>query len=280
MRRAGRQTRRRPLAKNRPRKPFVGWNSKAMTSVEFYRCSQCEHLQEVIFGTDGMFECFGCHQHFHKEAFHAAKVQRAVVECRHCSVQVSLTPSNLALTGVGYICQSCNNFVAVRYGRQSVDPTVVLDLAWNPTLQARGEPVHNALQFIRCRTKKDLLVVRLMQVMAKEEDERFLFVREDEHTVGLYCDFSGGSYIGFILWTVTDGHAVLRQVFVAPEERRKGLAARLISFWVTHYADTVNATFGIESPNDKALRLHIKLGHAVRDGDSIRGVKCFFVGSV
>jgi GNAT superfamily N-acetyltransferase len=227
-----------------------------------------------------MFECFGCHQYFHKEAFRAAKVRRAVVECRHCSVQVSLTPSNLALTGVGYICQSCNNFVAVRYGRQSVDPTVVLDQAWNQTLWARGEPVHNTLKFTRCSTKKDLLVVRLMQVMAKEEDDRFLFVREYEHTVGLYYDFSGGSYIGFILWSVTDGHAVLRQVFVAPEERRKGLAAKLIAFWVTHYADKVNDTFGIESPNDKALRLLIKLGHAVRDGDSIRGVKCFFVGSV
>lgn len=51
----------------------------------------------------------------------------------------------------------------------------------------------------------------------------------------------------------------------------------LVTFWVDRYADKLRTSFGIEAPNEMALNLHIKLGHAPEDGDSEKGLKCFFV---
>ena len=54
---------------------------------------------------------------------------------------------------------------------------------------------------------------------------------------------------------------MLRQMFVAESERRKGFAAKMVTHWVEHHANGLNAKFGIEAPNEKATALHLKLGH-------------------
>jgi hypothetical protein len=37
---------------------------------------------------------------------------------------------------------------------------------------------------------------------------------------------------------------------------------------------------GDEAPNNKALKLHLKLGHMIEEGESVKGVKCFFAPSM
>lgn len=66
------------------------------------------------------------------------------------------------------------------------------------------------------------------------------------------------------------------KIFVVDDERRKGLAERMVEFWVERYAKHLNKRFGIEAPNEKALNLHLKLGHIRRKGDTFVGIKCFF----
>lgn len=256
---------------------LVGWKSKKTSRIDFYRCPNCGHCQESIFyGPDEMTECFHCNKRFRARKFLLAKVQRPVVECGRCGASVSITESNSNIVGIGYLCPACQSYVAVEYGRRMVHPLHVLELDWNPTIRRRGERVDDGLLFTRCRTKKDYLVVQLLQVMAKKENPRFMFVRERAQFAGLYFDAEKLKYLGFLVWTVTGKHAVLRQIFIVPHERRKGLAERLVVFWVERYADRVNDTFGIEGPNEKALKLHEKLGHVRIEGESVKGLKCFF----
>lgn len=104
-----------------------------------------------------------------------------------------------------------------------------------------------------------------------------LFHEESESSAGLYFDAKKGRYLGFLIWNIWHKYAVLRQLFTVPDERRKGYAGRVVDFWVKNYADKVADRFGIESPNDRALSLHLKLGHIKRDGKSFTGLKCFSV---
>ncbi len=260
---------------------LLGWKRRKQVYLEFYRCPECGHPQEsIISGPDNMAECYACNRRFPKEAFGIAKVKRTVAQCRECGTDVSLTSSNYALSGLGWMCSRCGNYVAVNYGTQMVDPRTALDPKWNLKIQRRGDVVHSDIVLIRCRTERDFLVVRLLQVAAKAEDPRFMFVRKNDQDAGLYFDRRRGKYLGFIVWNVAEEHAILRQIFIVPDERRKGLGAKLVSFWVAHYADKVNDTFGIESPNEKALNLHVKLGHARIEGDSVKGERCFFVAGL
>jgi hypothetical protein len=51
------------------------------------------------------------------------------------------------------------------------------------------------------------------------------------------------------------------------------------SIFGRRYADRIGDRFGVEAPNDKAIKLHLKLGHMKPSGDTITGTKCFFVPS-
>jgi len=206
------------------------------------------------------------------------KRRRIIADCAGCGREVPLIPCNCG--ALGYICSSCSNYVAICYGRQAVQPSLVLDVDWNPTIWNRAEIIRTAeLSFVRCKTTKDYLVVQVLQAVVKEEDSRFLFVRPKEHWAGLLLDSNKRKYLGFLVWT-EDKCAVLRQVFIVEDERRKGHAKTLVKFWVERYADRLNEKFGIESPNEQAMKLHIKLGHVKVEGDSHVGVKCFLVFGV
>jgi len=179
------------------------------------------------------------------------------------------------MAGLGFICADCSNYVAVLYGNRFVNPRSVLDVKWNPTVLNRGEPVFSSeRRFVVCRTAKDFLILKVLQAIVKEEDSRFLFARAKEHNAGLLLDAKRRKYLGFLVWT-EDKYAVLRQIFIVEDERRKGHAENMVRFWVERYADVMHEKFGIESPNAQATSLHLKLGHIKVEGDSYVSIKCF-----
>src|ERR1700730_15265493 len=104
----------------------AGWKVKKTAYLEFYRCPECSHLQEMLWGSDGLAQCFGCNKRFPRSAFTTAKVRRTVVVCKKCGADVPLTPRYFGMAGLGYMCSGCNSYVGVVYGNQTVDPTAVL----------------------------------------------------------------------------------------------------------------------------------------------------------
>lgn len=220
-----------------------------------------------------MVQCPACNYRFPRRELVPVKVKRSLVECRKCGAEVPIIGSTFGSCGLGYICPGCQSYVALEYGRTIVNPLDVMKPSWNPSILSRGRSTGPGLIFAECRTKRDYLVLRTLQVMAKEEESSFLLFREHEAFGALYLRTRNPKYVGFLIWNIQGNPAILRQIFIIPDERRKGLATRLVNFWVSSYADKLSERFGIEAPNAKALALHRKLGH-------IKTNKCFAVPSL
>ncbi len=256
----------------------AGWKSRKLGNVIFYRCPACgyECEYELLSGSDGLVTCGKCGRQNPFETFTAIKRKRSIVECFDCGREVPLVPSTCGW--LGYIC-SCSSYVAICHGNHVVHPNQILNTEWNPRIVNRAEQLGQGIYFLPCRTTKDFLVLRVLQATAKEEDGRFMFGEPEEFSSGLYFNSSARAYLGFLIWSENE-FSVLRQLFIAKNERRKGHAERLIKFWVRRYADRLNSRFGIESPNKTALKLHLKLGHLKIDGDSYAWIKCFTIVSL
>jgi len=169
--------------------------------------------------------------------------------------------------------------VAVHYGNQRVQPKTALSLGWNRGIWLRATKVSDDLRFVRCRSRKDLLAVTLLQVLAKQEQSGFLFGEQSEHEAGLLLRGSDNRRcVGYLIWTEEDA-AIVRQIFVRLEERRQGLAAAALQFWVERFGG-LSQRFGVESPNEKTLGLLVKLGYAKWQNGGVIGDKCFFVRGV
>jgi len=102
----------------------------------------------------------------------------------------------------------------------------------------------------------------------------------DENDALLAFDPITRAYIGYLLWYKGDEFATLNQLFVLPEHRRKGYAESIVVHWVHNHARQIGEKFALESPNEQAFALHVKLGHVRREGDDFIGVGCFFTSSL
>src|SRR5258705_2022610 len=243
--------------------------------VSFRRCPLCEQSVEILAVDDaGVATCYRCQHSAPLDAFRKVQLRRTIATCAGCGADVPLTPSYAG--AIGYLCPKCYNYVAVHYGNRRVPPQTALRVSWNRDVWARGQKVSDDCRFVRCRSGKDHLVVTLLQVLAKQEQSGFLFGEQSEHEAGLLLRRSNGRrYVGYLIWTKED-HSIVRQIFVKPEERRQGLAAAALTFWVEHYVG-VHSTFGVESPNEKTVALLVKLGYARRDNGTVVGSRGFVV---
>jgi hypothetical protein len=257
-----------------------GSRSRRIARITFYRCPKCGDCQDMLPADQGgTVDCFRCHKSSPRSAFTIVNKKRVIAQCAHCGQEVPFVPSTAGI--LGPLCSNlgCSNYVAVAYANTLVQPSLVLDVSWNRTLRDRAEPVAAGLLFARCRSKKDHLVLRVLQVLAKQDDQRFNFGDLEEHCSALFFDTKQRKYLGFLIWSA-DKTAILRQLFVVKSERRKGHASRIVPFWVERYANKLGDRFGIEGPNEAAVKLHVKLGHIRIQGSNAVGINCYFVPTV
>jgi len=219
--------------------------------------------------------CFACDTLSPLDAFTTVKRKTVIGQCAHCGKEVSFASSSSGV--VGPLCSSiaCSNYVAVAHANSFLQPHTVLDPGWNRGLQSRLRQLAPGLLFARCRSGKDFVTLRVLQVLAKQDDARLNFANPQDHSSLLCLDAKRQKYIGFLIWSEGES-PVLRQLFVVKNERRKGYASEIVRFWVARYASKSQERFGIEGPNDAALALHVKLGHIKIEGSSMIGVKCYF----
>jgi GNAT superfamily N-acetyltransferase len=254
-----------------------GWKSQRVTSVTFYKCPLCGDCYDLLTPDQkGLAQCFACNKSSPETTFDRIKKKTVIAGCAHCGTEVPFVPSTMGI--IGPMCSdfACSNYVAVCYGEAFLEPSTVLDTRWNPGLQSRAQRVAAGLLFARCRSKKDQTVLQLLQVLAKQDDPRFKFGDSNEFRSALCFDARRRKYLGFVIWTESKT-AVLRQLFVVRDERRKGIASKMVKFWIENYAKPLGERFGIEGPNEAALKLHVKLGHIKIRGSDAIGVKCHFV---
>jgi len=246
----------------------------------FLCCPECGDSQDLLFpDPNGIVECSACHSRRPSSEYKIVRKKVTVARCARCGKDVPFVPSTTGIVGPRCTDFMCSNYLAVAYGNRFLDPKIVLDPAWNRGLVSRAQPISRGLLFGRCRSKRDHVVLTVLQVLAKQDDDRFKFGEPNEFRSALFFDSKRRKYVGFLIWT-EDKMAVLRQLFVVKDERRKGYASRTVKFWVEHFANKLGDRFGIEEPNPTAMKLHAKLGHLRLRGSMAIGLKCNFVRSI
>lgn len=253
-----------------------GSKSRRISNVTFYKCPLCGDCYDALSADQsGLAKCFACNKSSPEKAFTRIRKKRVIARCAHCDAEVPFVPSTIGLIGPMCADFACSNYLAVAFGRSFLEPRTVLNTKWNNGLVGRAQRIFASLLFSHCRTKKDQTVLQMLQVLAKQEDPRFKFGDSNEFRSALCFDARRHKYLGFVIWTENEV-AVLHQLFVVKDERRKGIASKMVKFWIEHEAKRLGARFGIEGPNEAALKLHLKLGHVKIEGATAVEVNCFF----
>jgi GNAT superfamily N-acetyltransferase len=199
--------------------------------------------------------------------------------CLKCKIEVSATPDNLDYaTRTLYICPKCFDVLGIKYRKDTVLPKDLMNPGWNRRLKPSAVLISDDIYFSECKNEIDYLVLKLMQLKVKEECDAFNYFRVKEQQAGLL--FNDKTYLGFKVWSVKEKTAIARQIYIVPEERRKGYGLMLMEYWVKNIADKVNEIFEVESPNRKSLGILIKLGYLKAEGEYIKNSKCIISGNI
>ncbi len=255
-----------------------GWKEMKKEDIGYLECPFCGYCHESILMDDAdNVTCRGCKRIFNKEKLKMKVVEEDSVVCGICGTDVSITPGNFEkLGGFGYMCPKCFNIVAVRFKKDIFQPEDILRLDWNKEIKKYGTRIYGDRYFSECKSKKDYLVLKILQLKAKDENSGFLYIKEKEQKGGLLYDIQERKYIGYIVWMEKE-QGILRQMYIVKDERRKGYGTQLMELWVDTIALKISEDFGFENPNEKSQSILVNLGYAEIEGDCINGIKCFFV---
>jgi len=103
------------------------------------------------------------------------------------------------------------------------------------------------------------------------------FFRVNSRDFTVYLLYKGDEAVGYAAWNLhEDGTPTLRQLYIKPEERRKGYGAHLLLESKRLFSNDA-PTFYVESPNYATCCMLVKLGFAERDGNTVRGKNIYFV---
>jgi GNAT superfamily N-acetyltransferase/DNA-directed RNA polymerase subunit RPC12/RpoP len=253
-----------------------GWKSIGKGPQGFRKCPNCSALSERLTCPDDGYSCAYCRQRFPLEQFTNAQQEVTFAECSDCGDKVLFTPLSESCPfggPKGYLC-CCGNYVAVLFEGKPFHPQEIMALSWNHALSDKSIPLSKTCYVGDCETTRDWQVISLLQVGAKEEYSSFRRTTNESNEALLLFDPNTGDYLGYLLWHVVPEYAILAQLFVVPEQRRKGYAEAMVKHWVENCAKPFADIFALEDPNEYAQALHIKLGHLRREGGSLVCIGC------
>jgi ribosomal protein S18 acetylase RimI-like enzyme len=254
--------------------PQAGWNERKRATEEWHQCPNCFLVRQSVILSEGIWTCYRCQTGTRLEDLGTVPTEVDVLTCANCGNDVPATPNNL-YSDWGYICSKCNSTVAITFENNLLQPSTIFDISSSLEIVGRDGEIDDQLRIAEIRTAWELLVVHVMQSMAREEHEPFMNARLEEQRTALVFLPEDKKIVGYILWSDDGTEATLRQIYVLPAERRKGIASRLLDYWVREYADKVGDRFAVESPNEKSVGLLIKLG--LFDESQASSSKCFFI---
>jgi len=212
-----------------------------------------------MLGSKGKANCYKCNQASRISAFKSVLRKRKSVFCANCNAEISLTPENSF--GYGYSCCQCNNILGFEYNNQLIAIDTVLNANWNYDLFDRSIRINQFRYFANVITKKDILVIRMMQLFAMNDEPSFVKFRKDDLYGGILVDNIRKLYIGYIVWSNIDNELRLNQIYIDRKYRKKGYASELIKFWLNAFLEKGNSKFLVESPNRLTVNLLNKLGY-------------------
>jgi ribosomal protein S18 acetylase RimI-like enzyme len=149
------------------------------------------------------------------------------------------------------------------------------------------------LLIVRPSSKNEWLFAYDLNRRAKKDERLFVSLKPKYHIVFLlirgrkalgyiswgYLNFKAGLPVERILKIVSPEHRkpFLSQIYILPEERRKGYATKLLQETFKIIKEGYEKELIVESPNEKMAKLLIKLGYAGETEEGIVGINTSFV---
>lgn len=245
---------------HRKRLQIRGFTACIKNAVGFLKCPFCGgSFPNYLLDENDTAICHKCKKKVHSDKFIPVKLTMNSVNCFVCDLEIFLTPDNEVLNSY-YLCPRCHNIVSMKFGDKAILPEDMLYGEWVEEMERRAEKIGDTILFLTCSDDKDFATVKLQQLIAKINDkESFTLVKKDVQKAGLLIDGQAHKCIGFILWT-DEKRIMARQIYIDPDERRKGYALLLMKYWVDTFVG--EDFFWIERPNYSSVSLLKKLGYA------------------
>jgi len=244
------------------------------TETEVYQCPYCGHEHYFLYAsspeTDEV-QCSSCNKKF----IHIKSAWKTITvparKCPNCKEIVAITPPNMRMDGAGYLCPGCKH---MWYTKRAVEGTELLIMSSEQKSRA-GQLDGFAL--LEAKNERDLEPVIVLGVMAKEEECSFRVMtptKVNRERFKVFLVANEKEFVGYVLWNVFSGKPCVRQIYVRPEFRKKGIASAVFKKFVDAHGHVY-----VESPNAASLRILEKLGYVEKTGEVYRGIKVSFAPS-
>lgn len=236
-----------------------------MTAYRFFECPHCGKTYFSI-GTSKtengvpIYTCSRCLGKLKENEFR--KVQKRLVEflCEKCSGYIPNVSENRCNIDRDLLCPKCHQIVA--YGPRPVHVSQVR--AISEDIIRKSQAIRPGLFFIDARSRDERAKLRYLNDIAQQEDIRF---RGIQRNFKGHLIFSEKTLLGYLSWNRTADHVpVIRQLFIIPGMRRKGLGTILVRQFVKKTCSDrsdKHPPFTVESPNEASMRLIAKLGYEI-----------------
>jgi len=256
-----------------------GWKLLKTGHINGFECPICSHWDEFLSYEKRKPKCYRCNNSYTENRIKKNQRKKKIAICKKCESEVPITENSFSFPG--YKCYECNNYVAIKYRNYIIQPKTVFKLVWNKNVNKRRKIINKNLFLIKVKTDKDKIILDLMQSMVNSESNHTYFFHhytrgKNDKAILL---INKEKYLGYFIWNVSkinnEKYAVARQIFLLPEERKKGIGPIFTKFWVKNYADKINKRFGAENPSEKRRRTLHKLGYIKKIKDEYKASKCF-----
>ena len=199
-----------------------------------------------------------------------------------CGEEIAIADINKTQYG-DYMCDKCENVLAVEYDTHLLKPETVLSPKWLKNDLDNAECVCDNLFAINCDSNKSYKAFSVIHnYNVKLTGHGFRSFDSNSQKAILFFDKKNMEYLGCIIWSKDPKNDmnVLRQIFVFNDKRRQGYGTHMMKFWIEKFGLNIYPIFGVETANERSIDILIKLGHVIEENDRIKGLNMLFVNGI
>lgn len=181
-------------------------------------------------------------------------------KCPKCGKYIENTSDNVSWTGVfrEIVCPLCMGIVAIN-GKHMIKQETITEKDME-----QSHKLDENLYYFEPRNKRQEILVRILNIGAMKEETSFKNMprpKAEKSNVTQIVMLSEEKLMGYISFALAwkDNLPLVNQLYVVPEERRKGYATKVFQLFIEKYCDPASETlFYVESPNEKSYELITK----------------------
>ena len=192
-----------------------------------------------------------------------------LMRCCFCNDYVFVDETN-RLNFDSFLCNNCEKGTVFEVDNKLLTAKELLDIKLTENFFWI-----NLNNNIKCTFSQEKLAKQIVSYLVSEafkENSEFSALK-DWGNIGIVANHN--EYIGYLVWF--EGYrSRINQIFIFNKHRRKGYASKFLKNWVENIAILKESFFEVESPNDLARNLLVKLKYTHFEDDKIIGDKFYW----